>query len=96
MEDRNQYLEMDGLYWESETHEWFHDKTSTQYAQTDNGLNKDALPNIHCFVVREKATGEYNRVAMDAKTNEIIYSTKVLEDMGFFIDKLKVAKRFDI
>jgi hypothetical protein len=96
MEDRNQYLEMDGLYWESETHEWFHDKTSTQYAQTDNGLNKDALPNIHCFVVREKSTGEYDRVAMDGKSNQIIYSTKVLEDMGFFIDKLKIAKRFDI
>lgn len=96
MEDRNQLLEMDGLYWESETHEWFHDKTSTQYAQSDNGLNKDALPHIHCFVVREKTTGEYNRVAMDAKTNEIIYETKVLEDMGFFIDKLKIAKRFDI
>lgn len=96
MENRNEFLEMDGLYWESETHEWFHDKTSTQYAQSDNGLNKDALPNIHCFVVREKGTGEYNRVAMDAKTNEVIYSTKVLEDMGFFIDKLKVAKRFDI
>ena len=96
MEDRNQYLEMDGLYWESETHEWFHDKTSTQYAQTDNGLNKDALPNIHCFVIREKNTGEYNRVAMDSKTNEVIYDTKVLEDMGFFIDKLKIAKRFKI
>lgn len=96
MESRNEFLEMDGLYWESETHEWFHDKTSTQYAQSDNGLNKDALSNIHCFVVREKTTGEYNRVVMDAKTNEIIYETKVLEDMGFFIDKLKVAKRFDI
>ena len=96
MEDRNQFLEMDGLYWESETHEWFYDKTSTQYAQTDNGLNKDALPNIHCFVVREKSTGEYDRVAMDGKSNEIIYSTKGLEDMGFFIDKLKIAKRFDI
>lgn len=96
MENRNEFLEMDGLYWESETHEWFHDKTSTQYAQSDNGLNKDSLPNIHCFVIREKATGEYNRVVMDSKTNEVIYSTKVLEDMGFFIDKLKVAKRFDI
>ena len=96
MENRNQYLEMGGLYWKSETHEWFHDKTSTQYAQTDNGLNKDALPNIHCFVVREKVTGEYNRVAMDSKTNEVIYDTKVLEDLGFFIDKLKIAKRFDI
>jgi hypothetical protein len=27
MENRNEFLEMDGLFWESETHEWFHDKT---------------------------------------------------------------------
>jgi len=92
---RNEFLELDGLYWESETHEWFHDKTSTQYAQTDNGLNKDALPNIYCFVVRNKETGEYDRVMMDSKTNAIIYTTKSLEDMGFEIDKMKVIKRFD-
>lgn len=96
MENRNEFLEIDGLYWESETHEWFHDKTSTQYAQSDNGLNKDALPQIHCFVVRDKSTGEYNRVVMDSKLNDYIYSTKSLEDLGFFIDKLKIAKRFDI
>lgn len=39
MEKRNEYLELDGLYWESDTHEWFHDRISTNYAQTDNGLN---------------------------------------------------------
>ena len=92
--ERNRYLEMDGLYWESETHEWFHDKSNTHYAQTDNGLHKDALPNLFCFVTRNKETGEYDRVVMDSKTNEIIYDTKVLEDLGFFIDKLKIQKRF--
>jgi len=92
--ERNQFLEMDGLYWESETHEWFHDKTSTQYAQSDNGLNKDALKNIYCFVTRSKETGEYDRVMMDSKTNEVIYATKSLEEMAFEIDKLKVMKRF--
>lgn len=91
---RNEFLEMDGLYWESETHEWFHDKTSTQYAQSDNGLNKDALKNIFCFVTRNKETGEYDRVMMDSKTNEVIFDTKELEVMGFEIDKLKVMKRF--
>ena len=96
MDKRNEFLELDGLYWESETHEWFHDKTSTQYAQSDNGLNKDALKNIFCFVVREKSTGEYDRVMMDSKTNEIIFDTKSLEAMGFEIDKLKVMKRYDI
>ena len=45
--ERNQYLESDGLYWQSESHEWFNDKTSTNYARTDNGLNKDALKNIY-------------------------------------------------
>jgi hypothetical protein len=94
MQERNEFLEMDGLYWESDTHEWFHDKISTNYAQTDNGLNKDALKNIFCFVTRNKETGEYDRVMMDSKTNEVIFDTKSLEDMGFEIDKLKVQKRF--
>ena len=92
--ERNQFLEVDGLYWESETHEWFHDKIGTNYAQTDNGLNKDALKNIYCFVTRDKETGEYDRVVMDSKTNEIIYDSKSIEEVGFFIDKLKVMKRF--
>lgn len=94
--ERNEFLEHDGLYWESETHEWFHDKTSTNYARTDNGLNKDALKNIYCFVTRSKETGEYDRVMMDSKTNRIIFDTKSLEDMGFEIDRLKVMKRFKV
>jgi hypothetical protein len=94
MQERNEFLEMDGLYWESDTHEWFDDKISTNYAQTDNGLNKDALKNIFCFVTRNKETGEYDRVMMDKNTNSVIYDTKLLEDMAFEIDKLKVQKRF--
>lgn len=93
---RNKILEMDGLYFESETHEWFHDKINTNYAQTNNGLHKDALKNIHCFVTRNKETGEYDRVMMDSKTNEVIFDTKELEIMGFEIDRLKVMKRFKI
>lgn len=93
--ERNKFLELDGLYWESDTHEWFHDKTSTHYAQSDNGLNKDALPYIYCFVTRSKETGEYDRVVMDSRTNEIIYDSKVLEQIAFFIDTLKVEKRFN-
>ena len=96
MVERNEFLEMDGLYFESETHEWFHDKTSTQYAQSDKGLNKDALKNIFCFITRNKETGEYDRVMMDSKTNEIIFDTKSLEVMGFEIDKLKIMKRFEM
>ena len=96
MDSRNEFLESDGLYWESETHEWFHDKTSTNYAQIDNGLNSDALKNIYCFVTRNKETGEYDRVMMDSKTNEVIFDTKSLEEMGFEIDRLKVLKRFKV
>ena len=50
--------------------------------------------NIFCFVTRNKETGEYDRVMMDAKTNEVIYATKSLEEMAYEIDKLKVMKRF--
>jgi len=96
MDKRNEFLEMDGLYFESETHEWFHDKTSTNHAQSDNGLNKDSLKNIFCFVTRSKETGEYDRVMMDSKTNEVIYDTKSLEAMAFEIDRIKVMKRFKI
>lgn len=92
--ERNEYLEMDGLYFESDTHEWFHDKTSTQYAQTDNGLNKDALKNIYCFITRNKDTGEYDRVMMDSNTQQVIFDTKSIEEMGFEIDKMKIALRF--
>jgi hypothetical protein len=100
MAERNEFLEMDGLYWESETHEWFHDKTSTQYAGKKSvlwgsGEQDDAL-NVACFVVRNKETGEYDRVMMDKETNEIIYDTKSLEEMGYHIDKLKVVKRFNV
>jgi hypothetical protein len=94
--ERNRFLEADGLYWESETHEWFHDKISTNYAQTDNGLNKDALKNIYCFVTRNKKTGEYDRVMVDSNLNQIIYDTKSLEELGGEIDRMKVNKRFKI
>ena len=53
MIDRNQFLEQDGIYYESDTHEWFNDKSGTNYAQRDIGLNKDALKNICCFVIRD-------------------------------------------
>ena len=97
--ERNEFLENDGLYFESETHEWFNDKISTNYARkksiSSSGEQNDFL-DIVCFVVRDKATGEYNRLIMDVPTNEIIYETKSLEDLGFQIDKLKVIKRFKI
>jgi hypothetical protein len=41
--ERNQYLESDGIYFESETHEWFNDNVSTSYSHSNNGLNNDAL-----------------------------------------------------
>ena len=100
MENRNEFLEMDGLFWESETHEWFNDKISTQYARKNSvlwgsGEQKDAL-NVMCFVVRNKETGEYDRVMMDKEKNEVIFETKSLEDMGYEIDRMKVQKRFKV
>jgi hypothetical protein len=99
MENRNEFLEMDGLFWESDTHEWFHDKISTQHAQKNSviwsgGEQNDSL-DVMCFVVRNKETGEYDRVMMDKPSNQIIYTTKSLEDLGYHIDKLKVVKRYE-
>lgn len=100
MSERNEFLEMDGLYWESETHEWFHDKTSTQYARKKSvlwgsGEQNDAL-NVICFVVRDKESGEYDRVMMDKDSEEVIFDTKSLEAMGYEIDRMKVIKRFNV
>lgn len=74
--ERNEFLEMDGLFWESETHEWFHDKISTDYAQKKSvlwgsGEQNDSL-DASCFVVRNKETGEYDRVMMDRKTRSYL------------------------
>lgn len=96
--ERNIFLEADGLFWESDTHEWFNDKTSTEYAKKKSviwgvGEVEDKL-NVVCFVVREKQTGEYNRVIVDVKTNEVIYETTSLEKLSYEIDRLKVIKRF--
>jgi hypothetical protein len=97
--ERNQFLECDGLFFESETHEWFHDKISTNHARKKSvlwgsGEQDDAL-DVACFVVRNKETGEYDRVMMDRKKEEIIFETKSLEELGYHIDKLKTLKRFN-
>ena len=99
MKERNEFLEQDGLYWESETHEWFRDITCTQYAQKETtgwgtGVGRNDSLNVACFVIRNKTTGEYDRVMMDVETNNIIYETKSLEDLSSQIDKLKIIKRF--
>jgi hypothetical protein len=91
--ERNQYLETDGLFWESPTHEWFNDKGMTDYAQRENSRGI-ALPNLTAFVVRNKETGDYDRVLMDNVKNEVVFDTKGLEDMGVKIDQLKLLKDF--
>jgi hypothetical protein len=98
--ERNEFLECDGLFFESETHEWFHDKISTNYARKKSvlwgsGEQNDSL-DVACFVVRNKESGEYDRVMMDRKKEEIIFETKSLEQLGYHIDKLKTLKRFNI
>lgn len=84
--ERNKFLEADGLYFESESHEWFHDKVSTDYAKRAD------LANIFCFVTRNKKTGEYDRVVMDSNTNKIIYDSNSMEAIGTFIDVMKLKK----
>lgn len=98
--ERNKYLEDDGLYWQSESHEWFNDNISTQYAHKKSelwgsGTQNDDLKGIKCFVTRCKETGEYDRVMVN-KDGEVLFDTKSLEEMAFQIDKMKVAKRFKI
>ncbi len=99
MEERNEFLESDGLVFESETHEWFRDKSLTDYARKPSilwgsGEQKEGL-SVFCFVVRNKSTGEYDRVVMEEGTNEIVYDTKNLEALGFWIDQQKLLKRFE-
>lgn len=99
IKERNIYVEQEGpLFHESETHEWFIDKISTQYARKSSISsagedNNDGL-DVVCFIVRDKSTGDYERVIVDRDTNDVIYSTLSLEQMGFQIDKLKLFKRF--
>jgi hypothetical protein len=98
MDNRNKYLESDGLLAESETHEWFGDKTSTDYARKKSimwgsGEHDDSL-NVTCMIVRCKETGDYDRVMMDNETNEIVYDTKSLETLGSRIDMMKASVRF--
>ena len=88
MRECNEWLENGGLIFESPTHEWFSDTTSTDYARKV-GLD------VYCFYVRNKSTGEYDLVMMDVKANPVIYVTKSLEAMVFEIDKLKAIKRFN-
>jgi len=93
MKERNNYIETDGLYWESDTHEWFHDKSTTKYCRNED-LHGTKL-NWAAFFVRDKSTGEYTRVLMDIETNELIRDDTSLEAQGVFIDMMKASKRYD-
>ena len=93
MMERNEFLEMDGLYWESDTHEWFHDKSTTRYCRNEDshGTKLEWV----AFIVRDKETGDYSRVLMDIKTNKTIRDDTSLEAQGVFIDMAKASKRYD-
>jgi hypothetical protein len=87
MKDRNPFLEADGLHWESDTHEWFNDKTSTKHAhkQSATGTKNDSLKNIHCFVVRDKSTGQYYRVVLDSKRIKLYMKPSHLKILDFLL-----------
>lgn len=91
--ERNELLEQDGLYWQSDTHEWYKDKSTTLWAQREDS-HGTKLPEIYGFIVRDKTTGEYNRVLMDNSIGELIYESKNLEAVGVHIDMLKASKRY--
>ena len=98
MNDRNEFLEMGGLVFETDTHEWFNDKPITNYARENsiaaNGRDMKDKLDIVGFVVRDKQNGEYDRVLVNKKTNEPIYDSKSMEDILGYIDRLKILKRF--
>ena len=95
MQERNKYLEADGLFQETETHEWFLDKSSTQYARQEN-LQGVKLENIVAYVTRDKSSGQYERVLVDNNVPEVIYASLKLEDIGARIDMLKAVKHFGV
>ena len=95
MQERNKYLEPDGLVQETETHEWFLDKPATQYARKEN-LQGVKLESIVAYVTRDKSTGQYERVLVDNNVPEVIYTSLKLEDIGVRIDMLKAVKHFGV
>lgn len=89
MQERNKYLEKDGLYFESDTHEWFNDKSVTDYAHKQWAtVGKSETIKLLCFVVRDKKTGSYAWVLVDEETTSPIYTSCSLEDTHCYIDKL--------
>lgn len=96
--DRNQFAEMDGLFHESDTHEWYHDHISTQYARKSSldsyGQCKNDNLDVVCFIVRTKETGEYNRVVVDVESNKPIFDSQNAEEVHFFLSKMKLKKAF--
>jgi hypothetical protein len=98
MKERNKFEEMDGLYWESETHEWFRDKLNTQklHKASRGAYLEDELPNLYCFCVRDKETGEYTRVIIDKLTQTPILEAESYMEMASKIDMIKVTRRFEV
>lgn len=92
MQERNKYLESGGLVLDNGKFEWFAEKGVTEYAQKEN-LAGISLPNIHAYVIRNKENGHYSRVLVDHSSQDVIYETDGLEDIGFKIDQLKLIKQ---
>lgn len=69
--------------------EWYIDDDSTKYAHS-----KD-LKNIFVFILRDMKTKQATeRVIMKSDPEEVIYTSTKLDDIGCFIDKLKIIKTF--
>lgn len=87
MEQRNKFLEMDGLAAETDTHEWFHDKLITDILHEDN-----TFPHLYGMIVRNKSNAQYSRVILDNEKSEIIYENPSFEAMATHCEMMKLVK----
>jgi len=73
--------------------EWWVDKDTTEWAHREDSQGT-SLKNIVGFILR-KDEKSLTRVLMDRETNNLVYSSDLLEAVACHIDMLKAAKRYD-
>ena len=72
---------------------WYIDELVTQYCLKEN-ISGVFLDNVLAYVV-VLPDGNTDRVLVDVNKQEVIYSTKSLEEIGVEIDKLKLLKSYE-
>ena len=69
---------------------WWLDKSCTEYAQQEDLIHGISLPNVRVYDI-EEANGNRTRVIIE--DGQVIFESPGLEDIGVYIDKMKVAKQ---